>query len=406
MLRKDIFLAFNKASKRTATKRAGTSKTSNLDSPGQRLGPKRNENQYVNPSEIIYTQRGTRFYPGDNTYIGRDHTINSKDYGFVRYYFDPFHPRRRFIGIALSQESVLPRDHFLPTERRFGNILLDPKDPREEIQINDLIHSRMDYSHNPKDVEKKKLIQQQMRDRIEAYNQKELKFKEKLDSGLKDIWGEDFVANLNDAEKQFVFSFVYSMFKKFEYSENIEASFDYTYNEFLYDNKLKTNRGEITDTANTKRQTIIPKFYSYKPIINEELAQKIEESVGFNKLDHTLTSKISAEEVLSKKESLIQEVTSLKPFLYSLDNENFKKIVSLLDAKQNAVAKQVFNKKELSALKDKIFVKQLPITWDEVILSDKKDKRAISMKLYNDTTKELSDVLVNKFSMKQNAKGL
>ena len=406
MFKNDLFLTLNKTAKRTATKRAGTSKTSNLDSPGQRLGPKRNENQYVSPHEIIYTQRGTKFYPGDNTYIGRDHTINSKEHGYVRYYIDPFHPRRRFIGIALSMESVLPRDHFLPTERRFGNILLDSTNPREEQQINDLIHSRIDYSNNVKDIEKKEKIQQQMRDRIQYYNEKEQAFKSKLDTGLKSIWGEEFVSSMSNEDKEFANSFIYSMFKKFQYSENIDASFEYTYNEFVYDNQLKEKRGDLVETINTKRQSIIPKYYPYKPVINKVLTEKIKNTIDFNKLDHNLVLKISEDDKLNMKESLVKEVTSIKPFLYTLENENFKKIVSLLDAKKNPIVSQVFNKSELSELKDKIFVNQLPVTWDEVILSDKKNKKAVPMKLYNDKTKELEDVLINKFSMKQNAKGL
>ncbi|XBW37808.1 hypothetical protein QEN19_003384 [Hanseniaspora menglaensis] len=406
MLRQDLFLNLNRTAKRTAAKRAGTSKTSNLDSPGQRLGPKRQENQYVTPQEVIFTQRGTKFYPGENAYIGRDHTINSTEYGFVRYYFDPFHPRRRFIGIALSMDSVLPRDHFLPTERRFGNILLDSRNPREEQQINDLIHSRIDYSNNPKDVEKKEKIQQQMRERIQDHKVKETKFKTKLHEGLNLIWGEEFVSSLNETDKEFVDNFVYSMFKKYQNSENIEAAYEYTYNEFVYDNALKSKRGDLNETVNTKRQVIIPKYYTYKPTINAELATKIQETIDFAKFDQTLILKISEKEKLAKKDALIQDAMSLKPFLYTLENDNFKKLTSLLDCKQNAVVNQIFNKKELAELKDSIFVTQLPVSWDNVILSDKKDKKAVPMKLYNDKTKELEDVLINKFSMKKNAKGL
>lgn len=110
---------------RFSTKKASGSKTSMKDSAGRRLGPKKYEGQFVQPGEIIFRQRGTKFYPGENTGIGKDHTIFSKELGYVRYYLDPFHPKRKFIGVALSIGSKLPTPHFSPTPRRFGRKILD-----------------------------------------------------------------------------------------------------------------------------------------------------------------------------------------------------------------------------------------------------------------------------------------
>ncbi|KAL3236514.1 mitochondrial 54S ribosomal protein bL27m RNJ42_01608 [Nakaseomyces bracarensis] len=109
---------------RTATKRAAGSRTSMKDSAGRRLGPKKYEGQDVKPGEIIMRQRGTKFYPGENVKIGRDHTIYAVEPGVVRYYLDPFHPRRKFIGVALSRDIKLPKPHFAPNNRRFGRIEL------------------------------------------------------------------------------------------------------------------------------------------------------------------------------------------------------------------------------------------------------------------------------------------
>lgn len=119
---------------RHATKRAGGGKTNLKDSIGRRLGVKATEGTYVQPSDIIYRQRGTKFYPGENTWIGRDHTIYAKEPGFVRFYYDPFHPTRRFVGVALTPEARLPTDHMAPRARRFGrNLIADPKRADAEL---------------------------------------------------------------------------------------------------------------------------------------------------------------------------------------------------------------------------------------------------------------------------------
>ncbi|QNP97806.1 YALIA101S12e01838g1_1 [Yarrowia lipolytica] len=119
---------------RHATKRAGGGKTNLKDSIGRRLGVKATEGTYVQPSDIIYRQRGTKFYPGENTWIGRDHTIYAKEPGYVRFYYDPFHPTRRFVGVGLTPEARLPTDHMAPRARRFGrNVISDPKRAEAEL---------------------------------------------------------------------------------------------------------------------------------------------------------------------------------------------------------------------------------------------------------------------------------
>ncbi|SCU78760.1 LAMI_0A05820g1_1 [Lachancea mirantina] len=109
---------------RTATKKAAGSRTSMKDSAGRRLGLKKHEGQPVRPGEILMRQRGTKFYPGENVGIGKDHTIFALEPGFVRFYLDPFHPKRRFIGVALRPDLKLPTPHFEPRVRRFGRQLI------------------------------------------------------------------------------------------------------------------------------------------------------------------------------------------------------------------------------------------------------------------------------------------
>lgn len=105
---------------RTATKRASGGKSANKNTAGRRLGPKKGEGEFVQPGQILWRQRGTSWYPGENAGIGREHTIYAREPGFVRYYRDPFHAKRRFIGVALGKDDRLPTPHFSPRRRRFG----------------------------------------------------------------------------------------------------------------------------------------------------------------------------------------------------------------------------------------------------------------------------------------------
>lgn len=58
-----------------AHKKAGGSSRNGRDSPGQRLGVKRFGGQEVLAGNILVRQRGTRFYPGRNVGLGKDHTL-------------------------------------------------------------------------------------------------------------------------------------------------------------------------------------------------------------------------------------------------------------------------------------------------------------------------------------------
>ena len=60
-----------------ATKKAGGSSKNGRDSAGRRLGVKKFGGEHVIPGNIIVRQRGTKFYPGENVGIGKDHTLFS-----------------------------------------------------------------------------------------------------------------------------------------------------------------------------------------------------------------------------------------------------------------------------------------------------------------------------------------
>ena len=58
-----------------AHKKAGGSSRNGRDSAGRRLGVKRFGGEHVIPGNIIVRQRGTKWHPGENVGIGKDHTI-------------------------------------------------------------------------------------------------------------------------------------------------------------------------------------------------------------------------------------------------------------------------------------------------------------------------------------------
>jgi large subunit ribosomal protein L27 len=58
-----------------AHKKAGGSSRNGRDSIGRRLGVKKFGGQSVVPGNIIVRQRGTKWHPGDNVGLGKDHTI-------------------------------------------------------------------------------------------------------------------------------------------------------------------------------------------------------------------------------------------------------------------------------------------------------------------------------------------
>lgn len=58
-----------------AHKKAGGSSRNGRDSEGRRLGVKKFGGEIVIPGNIILRQRGTKWHPGTNVGIGKDHTI-------------------------------------------------------------------------------------------------------------------------------------------------------------------------------------------------------------------------------------------------------------------------------------------------------------------------------------------
>ena len=69
-----------------AHKKAGGSSRNGRDSAGRRLGVKKSGSQIVAPGNILVRQRGTKFHPGRNVGMGRDHTIFATTGGQVSFH--------------------------------------------------------------------------------------------------------------------------------------------------------------------------------------------------------------------------------------------------------------------------------------------------------------------------------
>jgi large subunit ribosomal protein L27 len=68
-----------------AHKKSGGSSRNGRDSAGRRLGVKKFGGEAVDAGNILVRQRGTKFWPGANVGMGRDHTLFAKQAGAVRF---------------------------------------------------------------------------------------------------------------------------------------------------------------------------------------------------------------------------------------------------------------------------------------------------------------------------------
>jgi large subunit ribosomal protein L27 len=81
-----------------AHKKGQGSSRNGRDSQPKMLGVKRFAGQFVTGGSILVRQRGTRFYPGVNVGIGRDHTLFAKIDGIVQ--FVDKGERGRYISVS------------------------------------------------------------------------------------------------------------------------------------------------------------------------------------------------------------------------------------------------------------------------------------------------------------------
>ena len=86
-----------------AHKKAGGSSRNGRDSEGRRLGVKKFGAEAVIPGNIIVRQRGTKWHPGENVGIGKDHTIFALTEGKVS--FSKSTGDRTYVSVDTAPES-------------------------------------------------------------------------------------------------------------------------------------------------------------------------------------------------------------------------------------------------------------------------------------------------------------
>jgi len=84
-----------------AHKKAGGSSRNGRDSQGRRLGVKRFGGQAVLAGNILVRQRGTKFHPGKNVGLGKDHTIFALVAGAVLFHSGP--KSRTYVSVVPPQ---------------------------------------------------------------------------------------------------------------------------------------------------------------------------------------------------------------------------------------------------------------------------------------------------------------
>ncbi len=89
------------------------------DSNPKFLGVKLFGGQYAKAGNIIVRQRGTKFHPGNNVYMGRDHTLHAKIEGYVN--FETKKKGRTYVNI-------------LPMDGDGGAAVKSPKARKAEAQ--------------------------------------------------------------------------------------------------------------------------------------------------------------------------------------------------------------------------------------------------------------------------------
>ncbi len=85
-----------------AHKKAGGSSRNGRDSNPKMLGVKLFGGERISGGNVIVRQRGTKFYPGENVGMGKDHTLFALVAGTVA--FKSGFKRRTFVSVVPHQD--------------------------------------------------------------------------------------------------------------------------------------------------------------------------------------------------------------------------------------------------------------------------------------------------------------
>ena len=87
-----------------AHKKSGGSSRNGRDSEGRRLGVKKFGGENVLAGNILVRQRGTKFYPGVNVGMGKDHTLFALVEGRVAFHQGKL--GRKFCSVEMVAEAA------------------------------------------------------------------------------------------------------------------------------------------------------------------------------------------------------------------------------------------------------------------------------------------------------------
>jgi large subunit ribosomal protein L27 len=87
-----------------AHKKSGGSSRNGRDSDGRRLGVKKYGGEAVLAGNILIRQRGTKYWPGENVGMGRDHTLFALKTGAVK--FVTKRNDRTYVAVMPAGEAV------------------------------------------------------------------------------------------------------------------------------------------------------------------------------------------------------------------------------------------------------------------------------------------------------------
>ena len=90
-----------------AHKKAGGSSRNGRDSAGQRLGVKLFGGEKIVGGNVIVRQRGTKFWPGENVGMGKDHTLYALADGQVA--FRQGFKRRTYVSVINATNPAAKR---------------------------------------------------------------------------------------------------------------------------------------------------------------------------------------------------------------------------------------------------------------------------------------------------------
>lgn len=345
---------------RTATKRAAGSRTNKNDSAGRRLGPKAYENNFVKPGQIIMRQKGTKIHPGENVGIGRDFTIFALEPGYVRFYMDPFHPLRKFVGVALKKELQLPTAHFSPRIRRFGYVPLEG----EQAEIEEARMSR-----------KETLDQPRLKAAAEKQAQKGAK---QLNSILASV--SDICPEYTPEQQGFIAQRLQFIYQRQKHEDNLPANQAQGTFNFTFDLELAFRRGEVSeDEMKSKKSALIDLF--------NDADAKI--AVDFTGAVHgTYSAEIKAQ----KADDIMRALQEFKNKI--LTAEAKEKVESLINEPG------VFSRGERNKLMTEYLPKVLPETVPGTVIDPSKTKKvpknAVTQRIFNPQDRTLRTVIRTK----------